>query len=92
VPQLWNRECGILAGRIAVKVYAISDGRAIRFASERTVRKAWQRSERPVEDSVRLTEFFKGAMDRFGAQTPLSPQRMAEDYMCAISSVSRERH
>ena len=36
--------------------------------------------ERPAEDWVRLTQFFAGEMDRFGAHTPMSPERMAEEW------------
>jgi hypothetical protein len=36
--------------------------------------------ERPAKDWVRLTQFFAGAMDRFGAHTSLSPEKLHAEW------------
>jgi tetratricopeptide (TPR) repeat protein len=58
------------------------DGRGVVTASGDGTARVWEVSmdERPAEDWVRLTQFFAGAMDRFGAHTVMSPEKMAAEW------------
>jgi predicted oxidoreductase (fatty acid repression mutant protein) len=58
------------------------DGRHIVTASDDMTARVWDVStdERPARDWVRLTQFFAGEMDRFGAHTVMSPDRLQAEW------------
>jgi hypothetical protein len=59
-----------------------SDGRRLVTACLDGTARIWDVSTdpRPAEDWVRLTQFFAGKMDRFGAHTPMSPEKMKAEW------------
>jgi dipeptidyl aminopeptidase/acylaminoacyl peptidase len=86
--RVWDAATGQPLGpplrhQSGVKHAAFSpDGRRVVTASWDNPARVWDVStdDHPAEDWVRLTQFFAGEMDRFGARTPISPVKMQAEW------------
>jgi hypothetical protein len=75
--------CPPLQHRAKVNHAAFSlDGRHVVTASADKTARVWHVSmdERPAEDWLRLTQFIAGEMDRFGAHTPMTPEKTQAEW------------